>query len=250
MAWSPRTVNLPAPYLRRVWLDRTKIADAAHYPFCLPMFADEFELNFNKPITIIVGENGTGKSTLLEGIAKMAGYDQSGGGLGYMPVDHSASLEKSADLLGSAFRASWLPKITKGWFFKAESFFAIARYLDSVGSPVADYLSHSHGEGFLRFFTERMNRQGIYILDEPESALSPTRQIEFLKQLRKMEASKHCQVIMATHSPILMAYPGATLLRLDKYGPQPARPDEIEHFRLMREFFQDPKGLIETMLET
>ena len=125
----------------------------------------------------------------------------------------------------------------------------MARYLDSVGSPVADYLSHSHGEGFLRFFTERMNGQGIYILDEPESALSPTRQIEFLKQLRKMETSKHCQVIMATHSPILMAYPGATLLRLDKYGPQPAQLDEIEHFRLMREFFQDPDGFIKAMLE-
>ena len=171
MAWSPRTVKLPAPYLRRVWLDKSKIDDFSHYPFCLLMFLGEFELSFTRPITIIVGENGTGKSTLLEGIAAMAGYDQSGGGKGYSLVDHSAALETSADCLGTALRASWLPKITKGWFFKAESFFAIARYLDSVGSPVADYLSHSHGEGFLRFFHERMNGQGIYILDEPESAL-------------------------------------------------------------------------------
>ena len=82
MAWSPRTVKLPAPYLRRVWLDKSKIDDFSHYPFCLPMFLGEFELSFTRPITIIVGENGTGKSTLLEGIAAMAGYDQSGGGKG------------------------------------------------------------------------------------------------------------------------------------------------------------------------
>jgi predicted ATPase len=115
--------------------------------------------------------------------------------------------------LSSALRASWLPRITNGWFFRAESFFSVERYLDAMGSG-ADFLSHSHGEGFLRFFEERCQRQGIYIFDEPESALSPNRQMEFLKLMRRMEESSHCQVIMATHSPILMAYPGASLLGL------------------------------------
>ncbi len=123
--------------------------------------------------------------------------------------------------LSKALRASWLPKITNGWFFRAESFFSVARYLDAAGSSVADFLSHSHGEGFLRFFEERCQRQGIFIFDEPESALSPARQMEFLKLMRRMEQSTICQVVMATHSPMLMAYPGARLLRLSKYGLEP-----------------------------
>jgi predicted ATPase len=98
-----------------------------------------------------------------------------------------------------------LPKITRGWFFRAESFFTVARYLDeaalSSGGAPPDFLSHSHGEGFLRFFEERCDRQGFYIFDEPESALSPARQIEFLKLLRRMKESNICQVIMATHAP-------------------------------------------------
>jgi len=118
-----RPVNLPAPYLKRVWLDKSLVTDASVYPFCLPLFRPDFALAFDRPITIIVGENGTGKSTLLEGIAAMAGYDEAGGGKGYRPVDHSGAIEATGGRLALALRASWLPKITSGWFFKAESFF-------------------------------------------------------------------------------------------------------------------------------
>ena len=170
---------MPAPYLRRIWLDPSRIDDRAAYPFCLPFLQDEFELSFDRPITIIAGENGTGKSTLLEGIAVLAGYDEAGGGKGYRPVDHSNAIEAMGGKLSSAFRASWLPKVTNGWFFRAESFFSVARYLDEVSSPYADFLSHSHGEGFMRFFEERCQRQGIYIFDEPESALSPAPRSNF-----------------------------------------------------------------------
>jgi predicted ATPase len=99
-----RTINLPAPYLRRVWLDPARIADRAAYPFCLPFLHDDFELSFDRSITIIVGENGTGKSTFLEGIAVLAGYDEAGGGKGYMPVDHSNALEKMGGQLSNALR--------------------------------------------------------------------------------------------------------------------------------------------------
>jgi len=89
-----RPINLPAPYLKRIWLEPSRITDRESYPFCLPLLRDDFELSFDRAITIIVGENGTGKSTLLEGIAVLAGYDEAGGGKGYMPVDHSWALEK------------------------------------------------------------------------------------------------------------------------------------------------------------
>lgn len=248
-----RPINLPAPYLKRVWIDPSRVSDPAAYPFCLPFLQREFDLAFDQAITIIVGENGSGKSTLLEGIAAMAGYDEAGGGKGYMPVDHSNAVEAMGGRLSQALRASWLPKITTGWFFRAESFFSVARYLDqaaleSDGRP-PNFLSYSHGEGFLRFFEERCRRQGIFIFDEPESALSPSRQIEFLKLMRRMDRSGICQVIMATHSPIIMAYPGACLLRLSKYGLDPVTVEDTDHYRLMREFWVDPAAFIATMLE-
>jgi predicted ATPase len=255
MARRSKPINLPAPYLRRVWLEPSRITNRKAYPFCLPLLSDDFELSFDRAITIIVGENGTGKSTLLEGIAVLAGYDEAGGGKGYMPVDHSLALEKMGGTLSAALRASWLPKITNGWFFRAESFFSVARYLDKAalddpfGPPPPDFLSHSHGEGFLRFFEERCQRQGIFIFDEPESALSPSRQIEFLKLMRQMENIGHCQIIMATHSPLLMAYPNATLLRLTKHGLEPVRVRETDHYRVMREFYDDPVEFVKAVMD-
>jgi predicted ATPase len=250
MARRNKPINAPAPYLKRIWLEPSRIADRTAYPFCLPFLNDDFELSFDSPITIIAGENGAGKSTLLEGIAVLAGYDEAGGGKGYRPVDHSDALEVMGGTLSSVLRASWLPKVTNGWFFRAESFFSVARYLDAAGGPDGpDYLSHSHGEGFLRFFEERCQRQGIYIFDEPESALSPARQMEFLKLMRKMEQSTICQIVMATHSPMLMAYPGARLLQMSKYGLEPVTVKQTDHFRVMREFCYNPKGFVEAVFE-
>jgi predicted ATPase len=253
-----RTINLPAPCLKRIWLDPSRIDDRAAYPFCLPFLHDDFELSFDRPITIIAGENGTGKSTLLEGIAVLAGYDEAGGGKGYRPVNHSNALEVMGGELSEALRASWLPKITNGWFFRAETFFSVARYQDEVnlefipgvpGGTPPDFLSHSHGEGFLRFFEERCQKQGIFIFDEPESALSPARQMEFLKLLRRMEQSTICQVVMATHSPMLMAYPNARLLRLSKCGLEPVTVEQTDHYKVMREFCADPAGFVEAVVE-
>lgn len=249
-----REVQMPAPYLRRIWLDETLVPDRGAYPFCLPLFRHGFEIEFTHPITILVGENGTGKSTVLEGIAALAGYDDAGGGKGYRPVDHSSAVERSGGQLAAALKASWLPRLTQGWFFKAESFFSVARYLDQsaleAGAAPPDFLSHSHGEGFLRFFEERCERQGLYFFDEPESALSPSRQLEFLKLLRRMEQSTKCQVVMATHAPLLMSYPGATLLQLTKYGLDPVRVEDTEHFRLLSDYCTDPQGFVAEVLES
>ncbi len=252
-----RTINMPAPYLKRIWIDAARVPDPDTYPFCLPFLQNEFELSFDRAVTIIVGENGTGKSTLLEGIAGLVGFDEAGGGKGYRPVDHSDAIEAMGGELAEALRASWLPKITNGWFFRAESFFAVARYLDKVntepipgvpGGTPPDFLSYSHGEGYLRFFEERCQRQGVFIFDEPELALSPARQIEFLKLLRRMDRSGICQVVMATHAPMLMAYPNARLLRLSKYGLETVAVEDTDHYKVMREFCVDPASFMEAAI--
>lgn len=248
MSRRPALTRLPAPFLRRISLLPERIADRRAYPFNLPWLTEDFALEFSRPVTLLVGENGTGKSTLVEAIAALAGYDEAGGGKGYRPVDHANALEASGAGLAAALRGAWLPKVTNGWFFRAESFFSVARYLDeaaqAAGGPPPDFLSWSHGEGFFRFFQERMGRQGIYFLDEPESALSPRRQVELLRFLHRLQAAGDRQVIMATHSPILMALPGATLLHVTRHGFAETTLRETPHFRLYSDFTADPAGFI------
>ncbi|MER9870396.1 AAA family ATPase [Mesorhizobium sp. M0136] len=249
MAARKRLTRLKVPYLKRILLEPTRVTDWETCPWNLPIFRGlEFELEFTTPITIIVGENGTGKSTLLEAIGALAGYDEAGGGKGYMPVDHSRAINKSGAALAATLRGHWLPKVTAGWFFRAESFCSVARYLDQAAIDAheapPDFLSWSHGEGFVRFFEERCRRQGIYILDEPESALSPTRRIELLKMLRRMDQSGTAQVIMATHSPLLMACPGARLFRISRSGLDLTDFSDTDHFRMMRNFCNDPDGFL------
>ena len=242
--------TLPAPYLKRVWLDPDKIDDPKAYPFVLPFLKDGFELDFENRITVIAGENGVGKSTLLEALAALAGFGMEGGNRDHARSHNDDLLPPDGDTLAVALKAGWLPKVTYGWFFRAESFFSIARYLDEAGAGAGpDFLSHSHGEGFMRFFEERCNRPGLYIFDEPESALSPTRQVEFLKLLRMMHQSEKCQVIMATHSPILMALPEAELLRMAKYGLEPVLLEDTDHYRLWREFCISPANFVDSMLD-
>ena len=249
-----RGTTLPAPFLRRVALKAPLAGLRADYPFSLPWLRDDaWELELTTPVTILMGENGVGKSTLIEALAALAGYDEAGGGKGYMPVDHSRAIDRSGVALADHFRAGWLPKVTDGWFFRAESFYSVARYLDeaarSGGGPPPDFLSHSHGEGFLRFFEERCQRQGIFFLDEPESALSPARQLDLLAILQRIQETATAQVIMATHSPILMALPGATLFQITRAGLDVVDVTDTRHFRLYGAFLRDPVGFIRDAIE-
>ena len=245
--------RLPPPYLKRLWFDRDRDVDWDAYPFCLPLFRrGEFELAFEAPVTIIVGENGTGKSTLLEAIAALAGFDEAGGGKGYRPVDHSRAVDKGGAALAEILRAAWLPKLTSGWFFRAESFYAVARYLDVAAQDVQaappDFLSQSHGEGFLHFFKDRLSRRALYLLDEPESALSPARQVNLMKHLRRTGEASGFQIIMATHSPLLMAFPDANLLQIHRGELAPVRLEDTAHFRLFRDFCADPRSFLDLEL--
>lgn len=252
MARRPHQTRLPAPFLKRVSLRAELVPEDRPYPFDLPWLAGDWALEFDQPVTILVGENGTGKSTLVEALAALSGYDEAGGGKGYRPVDHAGAVDRSGAGLADALRAAWLPKVTRGWFFKAESFFSVARYLDvaarDAGEVPPDFLSWSHGEGFARVFEERMSEQGLYFLDEPESALSPRRQLELLRILSRIQSGAGAQVIMATHSPLLMAVPGAQLLRLHWRGIEAIRLQETSHFRIYRDFVADPEGFVQTAL--
>lgn len=252
MARRSRTTSLPPPFLKRVWLPSDGIDDLPvdDYPFSLPIVqCGGIDLRFERSITVIVGENGSGKSTLLEAIATMAGFSESGGGQGMAAVGRSFVSGEDAGRLGDRLKAAWLPQVRNGWFFRAETFFSVARYLDDSGSARAGYLRASHGEGFLQFFEERLQEQGLFILDEPESALSPAKQFEFLKILRNLQRAERCQVIMATHSPILMALPDADLWQVERFGLRPTTLEETAHFRLYREFIRYPHDLVETMID-
>jgi predicted ATPase len=253
MARKSRDTRLPSPFLKRIWVADGALDSSRGYPFDLPWLrGGDFSLEFTTPVTVIVGENGTGKSSLVEAIAALAGYDEAGGGKGYRPVDHSGAIDKSGAGLAETLRASWLPKVTTGWFFRAESFYAVARYLDKAaregGGAPPDFLSWSHGEGFIRFFEERCDRQGIYLMDEPESALSPRRQIELLKLFKRVHDTQKSQLIVATHSPLLMAFPDARVLEITPRGIGEVDVTDTDHFRLYREFVSDPRGFIEEVL--
>jgi predicted ATPase len=192
----PRAPRLSAPFLRRVALDESRIENRAAFPFSLPIFQKGFELEFDRPVTILIGENGIGKSTILAGIAAVAGYEDAA------RIGSSRRVEPTAsDRLAHALRPSWLPR----------------------------------------------NRQGVFIFDEPEAALSPARQIEFLKLLRRMEST--CQVIMATDSPLLMAFPGARLLRLSERGLKAATLEATDHYRLLLGFCTNPREFVRVALE-
>jgi predicted ATPase len=246
--------KLPPPWLKRVWIKDEVVPERTGYPFHIPMFRSEgFELTFDNPVTIIIGDNGSGKSTLLEAIAELAGFGKMGGGRDHQIIGSDPWEEDSGRSLAQYMGASWLPKMTSGWFFRAESFFSLSNFLEESAHEARqqgpDYLSHSHGEGFMRFFRERGGKKGLFIFDEPESALSPQRQFEFIKHLVEQSAEDNVQAIIATHSPILMAIPGARLMQLDQRGLNDIRFRETANFRLYREFFIDPEGTVKAMID-
>jgi predicted ATPase len=250
MASRART-RLHAPFLKRVYLHDDIDAKRDQYPFSLPLLKDGLELSFTRPVTIIVGENGSGKSTMLEAIAGGCGFNASGGSFNRFGQERTSALTPH-------LRFSWLPKVNRGFFLRAEAFFNFASHIDELaiedpGKALAPYggkslHQRSHGEAFLTLFEGRFGRDAVYILDEPEAALSPTRQLVFLKVMRELER-QNCQLILATHSPVIMAYPGATLLKVEEGQLIETRLEFTSHYAILREFARDPESFVAKMLE-
>ena len=198
------------------------------------------------PVTCLVGENGIGKSTMIEGIAVAAGFDPEGGSRNFA-FSTSASHSELHSLLTLA-RAAY-PE--DGFFLRAESFYNAISYIDLVraaGSYGGESLHNmSHGEGFLALVQNRFGGNGLYILDEPEAALSPTRQLTLLAEIHRL-VGQNSQFIIATHSPILMAYPGAQILELSEAGIRSVDYRDTEHYLVTRRFLQDPERMLATLL--
>jgi len=213
--------------------------DRTRYPFSIRAFADGIDLELTTNVTFFVGENGSGKSTLLEAIATRCGFNPEGGSR-----DHRFSVESTVSELGRALSLSWLPKVSDGFFMRAESFYNFATYIEQVSDLRAyggvSLHEQSHGESFLALFVNRFE-QGLYILDEPEAALSPQRQLSFLRLIHQLETSGHAQFLVSTHSPILLAYPGAVLLSLDRAGITRVQYTDTEHYRLTKDFLACPE---------
>lgn len=190
-------------------------------------------------MTFFVGENGSGKSTLLEAVAECCGFSPEGGGR-----DHHRAVFADRSPLAQALKLAWLPKVTEGFFLRAESFYNFATYIQEV-SDLRLYggkslHGQSHGESFMSLFSNRFE-QGIYILDEPEAALSPQRQLSFLRIIHDLVAPGHAQFLIATHSPIILSYPGAVLFTLDGEGMKEIDYRETRHFVVTRDFLNGPE---------
>lgn len=243
MARNPKARAQPrilgSPFLTRVSLKHDKVQPGVH-PFTIPLLQQELNLTFTTPVTFLVGENGSGKSTLLEALAWALGFNAQGGNR-----DNSYAEDVDGHALGRALLLSWRQRVSDGFFLRAETFFNFATYLEEVGSPFLAYggksfHQQSHGEGFLALFENRME-DGVYLLDEPEAALSPGRQLTFLSILHQLASMKVAQFIIATHSPILLTLPGATVLSIEEGRLRPVSYRETEHFQLMRDFLNAPE---------
>jgi predicted ATPase len=230
-------------FLLDVTLQRDQIADFSAYPFSIPAIRSLEKLVLDDHVTFLIGDNGSGKSTLLEAIAVAAGFNPEGGSKNFR-----FSTRSSESILHKHLRpARGVRRQRDGFFLRAESYFNVATEIEKLdedpfaGPPIIDSFGgvslheQSHGESFLALIRERLFGNGLYIFDEPEAALSPQRQLSLLARMHQL-VSQGSQFIIATHSPILMAYPNALLYQLDETGLHAIEYEQTEHYRLTRDF--------------
>jgi predicted ATPase len=236
------------PFVKAVELRRDDVPGWRAYPFNLPAVRDLSYLPLHPKVTFLVGENGSGKSTLLEAIAVAWGFNAEGGSRNFnfsTKVTHSA-LSNYIRLIRGTVRPH------DGFFLRAESFYNVATEVENLGvSGYGDRPLHeqSHGEAFFSLFMHRFRGDGLYLLDEPEAALSPTRQMSMLTRLHALVRGGS-QFVIATHSPILMAYPDARILSFSaEDGMREVSYEETEHYFITREFLNNRERMLSVLLE-
>lgn len=237
-------------FLRSVRL-KDKELDLNTFPLNLPVFKKFHSLFFHPNVTYIIGENGMGKSTLLEGIAVNVGFNPEGGSLNFnfSSYDSHSNLDDYIRISRGTNR----PK--DHFFFRAETYYNVATNIEELdseplgGPKIVDGFGgkslheQSHGESFFSAFMHRFRGDGLYILDEPEAALSPTRQLSMLARIHEL-VKQGSQFIISTHSPLLMAYPEAEIIQLTEQGMENVRLEETEHYGTMKQFYENKEGLL------
>lgn len=236
-------------YLRQIELLRSEVPSFDQYPFSLPAIRHLDKLELHPQVTFLIGENGSGKSTLLEAAAVAWGFNPEGGSKHF-----NFSTRPSHSELHCYIRLVRNPKRARtGFFFRAESFFNVATEIEEIGGEIpfvyGDRLLHeqSHGESFLALVMNRFGGNGLYILDEPEAALSPQRQLSVLVRMHDL-VKANSQFLIATHSPILMAYPDAIIYHLTPDGIVRMEYQETEHFRVTRDFLMRPEKMLKQLM--
>ena len=226
-------------YLHSLRLERDRVLAFDQYPFSIPAIRELDELAFDPKVTFLIGDNGAGKSTLVEAIAVAAGFNAEGG-----TKNFKFSTRSSESTLHELVRIVRTPRRPRdGFFLRAESFYNVATEIENlnVGNSYGERSLHaqSHGESFLALVLNRFGGNGLYILDEPEAALSPQRQLSLLARMHELVEHKDSQFVIATHSPILMAYPGALIYLLSPDGMKPIAYEDTEHFQITRDFLSN-----------
>ncbi len=242
------------PYLREIQLKKEKIDNFDHYPFNIPIIKNLKSLTFHPNVTFIVGENGSGKSTLIEAIAVALGFNPEGGtkNFCFSTYQSHSFLNKYIKLINN------YKKPKDGFFLRAESFYNLASNVDELdkgpgGPPIKNSYGgkslhfQSHGESFFSLMLYRFGGKGLYILDEPEAALSPSRQLAMLSRMHELVKDKS-QFIVATHSPILMAYPNSTIISLDNDQMIEIAYEETEHYQTTKSFINNYKNMLNHLL--
>lgn len=244
------------PFIRSVQLLRERIDDFDQYPFSIPALRHLEELQLGPGVTFLVGDNGSGKSTLLEAIAVACGLNAEGGSPNFR-----FSTRRSESDLHRYLRISRTPRRPRNsFFFRAESYFNLATEIERLdaepegGAKIIGYYGgvslheQSHGESFLALAMNKFEQPGLFLLDEPEAALSPQRQLSLLSLIAQSVAGGS-QFVVATHSPILMACPQAWLFQLDSRGIYRTEYEDTEHFRVTRDFLTQYRTYLRFLLE-